>query len=335
MRYISILSFILVILLSCSSSEEKSEEQVSFSTRHILLSSDTTIRSIAYNNGYLLLLQDNGRFLVLDSVYKRVGNLENNLALISADFLVRYNDTVFVRGNDKDYYLNKDFKPIEYNFNRKIYGEVLFEDSSYLVYGCCAGEWGGSVFFQNKRTKRTYSYFATCANQVLRFQNEYIVCNNLAHLSEYMSFLVVKDPETLYEITEDSLKNHCNWYTEIDSLKEYWQVSKVGKVRFYSAYGAMSLVTFPFGDSLYSILSSSKATVLAVHRGNTTITKETLIKNKISFHQTQVIEGGKKKICLYRLTEGSPFAAYRIRGNTTGLIVVEGNRIDFLDSRRE
>jgi hypothetical protein len=212
-----------------------------------------------------------------------------------------------------------------------MFGEVLFEDSTYLVYGCCAGEFGGSVFFLNKLTDKTYSYFATCPNQVVRFGKDYVVCNNLAHLTDHMSFLLVKDPTTLYEITDNKLKNHCNWYVTIDSLKEYWQISKVGAVRFSELYEAMSLITFPFLDSLYSIISVPKATLLVVHRGDTTITKDTIFNKKISFHETQVIEAGNKKVCLYKLTEGSPFAAYFTRGNNTGLIVVVGNRIDFLD----
>lgn len=322
--------FSLLILVSCSNQIEKQLEKVSFSIRNLPLPTDTTISSIAYLNGYFLILQDDGKFVVLDTTYRRVDSLERKLSNLIPDFLFRYNDTLFVMTGKNAYYLKNDFSYSTYNSKRRKYGEVLFEDSIYLAYGCCAGEFGGSVFFLDKKTGKTFSCFATCPAQVLRFGKEYIVCNNLAHLSDHMSFLAIKDPTTLYEITDEKLKNHCNWYTTVDSLKEYWQISNKGAVRFNDAYDAMSLVTFLFNDSLYSILSIPKATVLAVHRNDTMITMDTLINQKISFHETMVIDAGNKKICLYRLTEGSPFAAYLTQGNNTGLIIVDDKRIDFL-----
>lgn len=252
----------MYVLESCLSHGEKNAAEANFSTRHVSLPTDTTIRAIAYLNGYLLLLQDNGKVVALDTAYKRVEFVEKKLASIKGTFLRRYNDTAFVGNNDKIFYLKADFTPLGYRSERGMYGDVLLEDSAYLIYGCCAGEWGGSVFFRNKQTEKTYSYFATCPGQVLRFGKEYVVCNNLAHMADHMSFLVVTDPTTLYEITDERLKNYCNWYTAIDSLKDYWQVSKKGSVRFYDAYDAMSFITFPFGDSLYSILSLTNATVL-------------------------------------------------------------------------
>jgi hypothetical protein len=331
MRHILIILFLLPGLTSCWTQAETHRESISFSTRHLNLPVDTTIRSIAYQKENLLLLQDNGTFVVLDNNYRRVKDIEQKLSFLNAIFLNRYHDTIFVGSKDKFYYLDNEFSPIGYKVVQRTYGEVFLEDSAYLIYGCCAGEWGGSIFFQSKKTGKTYSYFATCPTQVLCFGKDYVVCNNLAHLSESMSFLVVKDPTTLYEIKDEKLKNHCNWYTEIDSLKGYWEVSKVGAVRFYDAYRAMSLITFPFKDSLFSILSTAKTTTIAIHRGDTTVTIDTLLKRKIFFHETQVIEAGNRKICLYKLTGGSPVAAYSILGNNTGLVIVDGNKIDFLE----
>jgi hypothetical protein len=331
MRKLLIIVFLFTVFASCSGLGERHISHATFTKRLITLPTDTTVRSVAYLDGCLLLLQDDGKLVALDTAYRRIENVEKKLARVKGTFLVAYNDTLFVGSKNKTFYLKSDFTLVEYKVKRRMYGNVLLQDSAYLIYGCCVGEFGGSVFFLNKQTGKTYSYFATCPSQVLRFGKEYVVSNNLAHLSDHMSFLVVKDPTTLYEITDEKLKNYCNWYTTVDSLKDYWQVSKKGNVRFYDAYDAMSLVTFPFADSLYSVLSVPKATVLAVHRGDTTITTDTLFDRKIAFHETQVIEAGKRKVCLFRLTEGSPVAAYWTRGNNTGLIVVEENRIDFLE----
>jgi hypothetical protein len=331
MRHFLATISLLCTLGSCSSNGEKNNTEINFSTNRVALPTDTTIRAIANFDGYLLLLQDNGKFVALDTAYKRVEFVEKKLATLKGSFLFQYDDTVFIGTNDRTFYLNADCEPLEYKDERRKYGNVLLEDSAYLVYGCCAGEWGGSVFFRSKQTGKTYSYFATCPSQVLQFGRDYVVCNNLSHMGDRMNFLVVTDPTTLYEITDERLKNHCNWYVTIDSLKGYWQVSKKGSVRFYETSDAMSLITFPFGDSLYSVVSLTDATVVAVHKGDTAITRDTLFHKRVAFHETTVIDLGKKKVCLYRLTEGSPVAAYITRGNNTGLIVVGGNTIDFLE----
>jgi len=325
---------LLLMVLSCSSpSGKKQSPENKFAVRELDLPVDTTVRSIEYLNGHLLLLQENGKLAVLNNEYKRESEIEKKLSTIKANWLFKYHDTVFAGNKDHYYYLNSAVDAIPYKSKRRTYGDVFLEDSNYLVYGCCMGEFGGAIFFQDKKTDRTYSYFATCPSQVLRFGEQYVVCNNLAHMGSHMSFLFVKDPRKLYEITDEKLKNHCNWYVTVDSLQDYWLKSKVGDVRVYEDWEAMSLVTFPYKDSLYSVLARPGATVLSVHRGDATMTVDTLLKERIAFHHMQVIDAGDKKVSLYKLSGGSPFAAYPTRGNHTGLIVVEGNRIDFLEPK--
>src|SRR6218665_95572 len=333
MKFLMAIIFLLVVLFSCSPSGTKQSLENKFEVRELDLPVDTTVQSIEYLNGHLLLLQENGKLAVLDSEYKREPEIEKKLSTIKTDWLFKYHDTVFAGNKDHYYYLNSAVDAIPYKSKRRTYGDVFLEDSNYLVYGCCVGEFGGAIFFMDKKADRTYSYFATCPSQVLRFGEQYVVCNNLAHMSSHMSFLFVKDPRKLYEITDEKLKNHCNWYMTVDSLKEYWLKSNVGDVRVYDDFEVMSLVTFPYRDSLYSVLAKPDATVLSVHRGDTMITVDTLLKDRIAFHHVQIIDSANKKVSLYQLSGGSPFAAYQTSGNHTGLIVVEGNRIDFLEPR--
>ncbi|PZR25911.1 MAG: hypothetical protein DI535_16525 [Citrobacter freundii] len=330
MKLLSASIFLLIALTSCRPAGTRQRLENHFAVRRLYLPVDTTVQSIAYLNGHLLLLQENGKLSVLNDEYKREAAIEKSLSNVKAEWLFTYHDTVFAGNKDHYYYLNPDIEAIPYKANRTTYGDVFLEDSNFLVHGCCVGEFGGAIFFRDKKTERTFSYFATCPSQVLQFGEQYVVCNNLAHMGDHMSFLFVKDPRTLYEISGEKLKNHCNWYVSVDSLRNYWLKSNVGDVRVYDDFNAMSLVTFPYRDSLYSVLTRPKATILSVHRGDTTITVDTLLRERIPFHQVQVIEAGNKKVSVYKLTGGSPFVAYRTRGNHTGLIVVEGDRIDFL-----
>lgn len=332
MRHPLIIFFALLTLSSCNNLEESLPKQVRFKTRQLQLNVDTTIASITYFKGNIICLLENNKVAVLDTNLNRQSSLEKKFANYRPTYLFMFHDTVFFGTKNKTFFVDSDFEPQEFKRKERMYGSYLYEDSSYYVYGCCAGEFGGSVFFLNKKTNRTYSYFATCVTQVLKFKNQFVVCNNLAHRSGSMSFLFVPDPTKLYELTDEKLKNHCNWYVEVDSLKNYWERSPIGGVNFYhGAYSTRSLVSFIVKDSLYSFISNDSSTFIAVHKGDTTFERHRILKKPIRFHQTQIIKAGHKLICLYQLTGGSPFAAYFTTGNNSGLIIVDENKIDILD----
>ena len=322
-------------MLSCSNKveQQKNKPVVKFQTRDVILDADTPINSIQFKNGYLFCLQQNGQMIVLDSKYKRVGELEKKFDS-HLTYLIAYHDTVYLGNNKKAYFLSSDCSPISYSFKHRIYGEPFFQDSIYQVTGCCMGEFGGSVSFINRVKNKTYSYFATCPMQVLRFKNEYVVCNNLAHLEYHGNFLFIKDPTRLYDITDYKEKNYCNWYVTVDSLKDYSNLKKPSEVREYSMWDAMSLLTFPYQDTLYSIISTSKATILSVHRQDSLYTIDTIKPKMIHFHDISVTSDGTRMASLYRLTGGSPVAAFSEWGNESGIIVANGTHIDFLQMRK-
>ena len=332
MRYVMVFLLLILNLVSCQNRESITKSQVKFIISERPLEADTTISSIAFFNNKFICLQDNGKILLLDSTFKRQDSLEKKLNSYSIIYLFTLRDTVFVGAKNKVFFIDHTFKLREFKIKERVFGEFLYEDTIYYVYGCCAGEFGGSVFFLNKKTNRTYSYFATCATQVLKFRIEYVVSNNLAHLGKSMSFLFVPEPNKLYELTDEKLKNFCNWYIDVDSLKNYSERRNKGNVRFCEGpYRSMSLVSFGINDSLYSIICNDSSTYIAIHQKDTILPRQTIFNRTIQFHQTQIISAGHKTICLYNLTEGSPFEAYEVNGNGSGLLIVDSNRIDILE----
>jgi hypothetical protein len=69
-----------------------------------------------------------------------------------------------------------------------------------------------------------------------------------------------------------------------------------------------------------------------VHKADTLLSRQVILNQTISFHQTEVITAGRRKICLYKLIGGSPFEAYTTTGNHSGLIVINNGRVDILDN---
>ena len=92
----------------------------------------------------------------------------------------------------------------------------------------------------------------------------------------------------------------------------------------------MSLASFAFGDSLYSIICNDSTTFKVVHKKDTTLERQRILNKTIQFHQTQVIVAANNQICLCNLTESSPFAAYFTTGNNSGLLVIQDTKIDIL-----
>jgi hypothetical protein len=337
MRLFFLVSALCIGIISCNGRNSVNvEKPVNFVVRQLELPIDTTINNIESWQGKLVCLLDNGSIAVLDTDYKRLTHLERLVNTGKIDYMFSLGDTVFIANKKSSYYIDTSFRRRKYVRNRVLYGQRIYEDSAYYIYACCAGEFGGSVFFRNKKDDKFYSYYATCARQVVKFKGQYVICNNLAHMSGSMDFLFVKDPLKLFELSDSKQRNHCNWYSEIDSLNVDWAKRPRRGTRSYDGpYGAMSLLSFVVGDSLYSVLSNENSTFIAVHRGDTISERQTIMNNRLRFHYTHVIQPEKRQISLYKQTGGDPFQALTDLGSSSGLIVADSNRVDILRIREK
>ncbi|WKZ61034.1 MAG: hypothetical protein QY309_06010 [Cyclobacteriaceae bacterium] len=57
----------------------------------------------------------------------------------------------------------------------------LFEDSEFIVFGDCHGEWGGTIYFFEKDSGDIFFTESTCANSVYKKDNKYLVLAQLGH----------------------------------------------------------------------------------------------------------------------------------------------------------
>lgn len=73
----------------------------------------------------------------------------------------------------------------------------LFEDNQYLVYNQCNGEFGGQVFFFDKRTQKTYWTEATCAVWVRHTTQGYEVLSSLGHMMGGADKQLIVNPSLL------------------------------------------------------------------------------------------------------------------------------------------
>ncbi|GAB4034773.1 hypothetical protein [Spirosoma gilvum] len=73
----------------------------------------------------------------------------------------------------------------------------LFEDDIFIVFGDCFGEWGGTVYFFEKSTLKTFLTESTCANSVIKNENGYNVLAHLGHGNGFSEVKTIPDPTKL------------------------------------------------------------------------------------------------------------------------------------------
>ncbi|MBP7557193.1 MAG: hypothetical protein KA821_13045 [Chitinophagaceae bacterium] len=251
------------------------------------------------------------------------------------EIMAVWRDTVLVTDQSGSWWISDDFGlyPYKRGVNQFKYGSPMYADSAYEVYGCGAGEWGGAVFFYDKRTDTTYTYESTAPQQVLRVGDWYIVSNYLAHLSGLSDFLTVADPRQLYVYSVTGPVLHCNWYYN-DTLAKLLK-NKTVSPSSAKIYGvpvpAANLTSFLIDTSLYSIYTTQSGTYLARHSADTLINTDTLLKNQIPTLRAETFNKNGVNVATFRYFSGWQDGEGKMHSRQSGgLIIVNSRTIRFL-----
>lgn len=135
---------------------------------------------------------------------------------------------------------------------------LLYNDPKYEVWKTCSGEWGGSVYFKNKKSGKIYYAEATCPVSVNKINNKYYISNSLSHLFGSSDILEINDPEKMEQTTKTPL-----YHPDIIT-REYESHSSKGTKKLIDTVGAVIMSSFVYKQKLYSILlnySSTQATI--------------------------------------------------------------------------
>ncbi len=294
---------------------------------------DTIIKSAVLVNGYIICLKDNNKFLVLDSNFNQIDSISERLNKLHPSELFWLDNKAIIESSQKSYVINTNLIVREYTMPELKQGFPLYIDSTYYVYGCCAGEWGGSVFFLNKETYKTYSYPATCVRQVLKFKDNYIVCNNFYSTD----FLSIKDPSKLFELKEEEQKRNCNWYMKVDTLKDYKIFDSIipeGVIKYSDSSKARyssTMITFEYKNELYSIISTDSLTLIEKHLTSNLVVVDTLRKQRTHSNYEKIFFSKEGAIMSYGNTWSSGTTTKMNQYVSSGLVLIKGNKIRFLE----
>lgn len=121
---------------------------------------------------------------------------------------------------------------------------LIYEDSIYYVTSTCSGEFGGTIFFKDKRSNNTYVASSVCSVIVNRIKNNYYVTNYLGHLVGITRVYVIEDPHML-QTKEDFILT-----------KKRETSSREGTVSLLDSIEFEIISSFENGNKLYHIYQS-------------------------------------------------------------------------------
>lgn len=228
------------------------------------------------------------------------------IALISCFLLYGQGDVVF---ESREIFIrdSTQFKT-EQDFVRG--SSFIFEDEDYRLRKTCSGEWGGSIWFKNKKTNIEYSCSATCPVVVNKLNGKYIVTATLAHLSGSSEILEIDDPTllTIYKTPKRSKKIKIIEFDKPTSntnaapkrikrialcVQRYVgddeSKSKIGSNMLLDSIGVLTLASFPYNGELFHVTTDFKKTFICRIANNRFVTVDTISNESIWTYNPEVI----------------------------------------------
>lgn len=205
------------------------------------------------------------------------------------------------------------------NFNRE--SSNFFEDNDYVVRKTCSGEWGGTIWFKNKKTGNEYSCSATCPVIVNKLNGKYIVTATLNHLSGFSQILEIDNPQKLsiFKMPKPKMKNGK---TQIRYVGDGESRSTKGAKALLDTIGVSTILTFPYKNQLYHIITNYKNTFVAKIENKRFVIVDSLSKKSFWSYNSEV----------YNTTD-KHFVAFFNNENVEGYIDVFDNKIDIIRYR--
>lgn len=274
--------------------------------------------SVIYENS-LVSLFENGKFACFNlNNFERNTKLENKLNTKRFNYhWIIDNQLGGLSGNSIFLWNGNEWTKSKNNFPLKNHPK-LFEDEKFIVFGDCFGEWGGTVYFFEKSTSKTFFTESTCANSVIKNSNGYNVLAHLGHGSGSTEVKTIPDPTklTLAQSNEigKTFKGQAMGY--IDKSNAFKK-----KIDFY---GVQIFSSFIYKEKVLYVVHLSDLTFIAEIKDNEIEIVNPLFFNDLYTHDPITNKYGN--ITLMNLDHYGTGLDREI-----SVLIINGNRITKLD----
>jgi len=276
---------------------------------------------------YSLIYQDNliALFEPGNFVCYKIPSLERNIDLerklntkkFSYQWII--GNSLVAQSYKQPYILNADLQWETFNIKNPLKAQPkLFEDDTYIVFFDCHGEWGGTVYFFDKSTQKTYFTEATCANTITKRDGKYFVLSKLGHMNGSSDLKEIENPEKLTIVDLSKTKN-----TFKGQALGFTDSSKHAKVIF-DYYGIQFFSSFLFGDKMLYLIYWRQRTFLARIVDSTISIVNPLFNDELYTHQPVTTLYNKRTLInldFYGIAEEREVSS----------LIVEGNKVTRID----
>ena len=153
-------------------------------------------------------------------------------------------------------------------FQQPHYSNYFFEDENYIVNSECQGEFGGKIYFKDKKNGKINFCASTCSVIINKIDKSYYLTTSLRHGTGSYGLYEITNPKELTEKENDTIN-----YSRYDEL--------IGLKPLSMDWNKTILLSFVYKSRLYHIVSGNDETYLA-ERINSKLNKiQTLINREI------------------------------------------------------
>lgn len=195
---------------------------------------------------------------------------------------------------------------------------TFFEDENYFVRKTCSGEWGGTIWFKNKRSGIEYSCGATCPVVVNKVNAKYIVTSTLAHMSGFSEILEISNPDSL-AIFKLPKPIGENGKSKIYLIGDDESHSKKGVNQLLDSVGVLTIASFPFDGQLFHIVTDFRKTFIAKIESKMFVTLDTISNTSIWTYEPEV----------FRAADGH-YISFFNNEDVSGYLDIFGNKINLI-----
>ena len=174
---------------------------------------------------------------------------------------------------------------------------LLYEDEDYSVRGTCSGEWGGSIWFKNKKTGIEYSSEATCPVSVNKLNGTYYVTASLGHMSGSCEVLEITQPDSM-EVFRMPQPRKKHGKKTLYYVGDTESKSTRGIRKIVDKFDMLVLGSFVFQGELFHIVTDDNKTYVATIRGQEFSELKIITTENIFTYDQTVVRTSKRHLMI-------------------------------------
>jgi hypothetical protein len=197
----------------------------------------------------------------------------------------------------------------------------IYQDSLYNVFSTCWGEFGGSIFFQDKKTKEVFEATAQCPLVVNKIAGQYYVTNYIGpHVGPYTSVLKIADPRKLQKLRFD-------FHKQFDFRTREGSYHKKGVERLLDSIPLYIPTSFVIDNQLLHLYNDDKGTFIGRLEQGKMVPVHSFDFNFNSLFDQQIGDG--QQLLRFDITDSTHIAIEVPNSNPKGILLIDEKKLNF------